>query len=97
MASTVFQRFVAADNASEAFAGLKRIHGMMPYFMLKAALKISNPMAMIRGMESLMYWYSLSSFSISQCSHAGSVPCSALWWTQSSAEVSPSTLLTIGP
>ena len=49
MASTVFQRFVAADNASEAFAGLKRIHGMMPYFMLKAALKISNPVAMIRG------------------------------------------------
>lgn len=49
MASTVFQHFVAADNASESFAGLKRIHGMMPYFMLKAALKISNPIAMIRG------------------------------------------------
>ncbi|EKM59516.1 uncharacterized protein PHACADRAFT_250075 [Phanerochaete carnosa HHB-10118-sp] len=53
MASTVFQKFVAADNASEAFAGLKRIHGMMPYFMLKAALKISNPMAMIRGVLDL--------------------------------------------
>lgn len=49
LASTVFHHFVASDNASESFAGLKRIHGLMPYFMLKAALKISNPVAMIRG------------------------------------------------
>jgi hypothetical protein len=53
LASTVFQNFVAADNASETFAGLKRIHGLMPYFMLKAALKISNPMGMIRGVLDL--------------------------------------------
>ncbi|KAF7798377.1 hypothetical protein EIP86_009598 [Pleurotus ostreatoroseus] len=53
LASTVFQHFVAADNASESFASLKRIHGMMPYFMLKAALKISNPIAMIRGVLDL--------------------------------------------
>ena len=49
MASTVFHHFVAADNASETFASMKRIHGLMPYFMLKAALKISNPVGMIRG------------------------------------------------
>lgn len=49
LASTVFQHFVAADTASESFASLKRIHGLMPYFMLKTILKISNPMAMIRG------------------------------------------------
>ncbi|KAI0254894.1 hypothetical protein BJV78DRAFT_1336574 [Lactifluus subvellereus] len=48
LASTVFHHFIAADDASESFAGLKRIHGYMPYFMLKAALKISNPVAMIR-------------------------------------------------
>ncbi|PCH41007.1 hypothetical protein WOLCODRAFT_131649 [Wolfiporia cocos MD-104 SS10] len=53
LASTVFQHFVAADNASESFASLKRIHGLMPYFMLKAALKVSNPMAMIRGVLDL--------------------------------------------
>ncbi|CAL1700646.1 unnamed protein product [Somion occarium] len=53
LASTVFQHFVASDNASESFASLKRIHGLMPYFMLKAALKISNPMAMIRGVLDL--------------------------------------------
>ncbi|TCD69697.1 hypothetical protein EIP91_006714 [Steccherinum ochraceum] len=53
LASTVFQHFIAADSASESFAGLKRIHGLMPYFMLKTALKISNPMAMIRGVLDL--------------------------------------------
>ncbi|KAI0053525.1 hypothetical protein FA95DRAFT_447304 [Auriscalpium vulgare] len=48
LASTVFHHFVAADDASESLAGLKRIHGLMPYFMLKTALKISNPVGMIR-------------------------------------------------
>ena len=53
LASTIFQQFLAADNASETLAGLKRIHGLMPYFMLKAALKISSPMGMIRGVLDL--------------------------------------------
>ena len=52
MASTVFHQYIASDEASESFAGLKRIHGFMPYFMLKAALKISNPVAMIRSAHS---------------------------------------------
>lgn len=53
LASTVFQLFVAADGASETFAQLKRVHGLMPYFMLKGILKISNPVAMIRGILDL--------------------------------------------
>ncbi|KNZ78056.1 PX domain-containing protein [Termitomyces sp. J132] len=53
MASTVFHQFVASDNSSETFASLKRIHGLMPYFMLKGVLKISNPIAMIRGVLDL--------------------------------------------
>ena len=53
LASTIFQQLLASDNASETFAGLKRIHGLMPYFMLKAVLKISNPMGMIRGVLDL--------------------------------------------
>ncbi|KAJ7129642.1 hypothetical protein C8R44DRAFT_83981 [Mycena epipterygia] len=53
LASTVFQQFVASDNASETFASLKRIHGLMPYFMLKTALKISNPIGMIRSVLDL--------------------------------------------
>lgn len=28
---------------------MKRIHGLMPYFMMKTALKISNPVGMIRS------------------------------------------------
>ncbi|KAI9574880.1 hypothetical protein HD554DRAFT_2050706 [Boletus coccyginus] len=48
LASTIFRTFVASDNSSETFASLKRIHGLIPYFLLKAALKISNPVAMIR-------------------------------------------------
>lgn len=48
-ASTIFQQYVASDDGSENLATLKRLHGLMPYFMLKTALKVSNPMAMIRG------------------------------------------------
>ena len=48
LASTIFHHFVATDDASESFTSMKRIHGLMPYFMMKAALKISNPVAMIR-------------------------------------------------
>jgi len=44
---------VASDNASETLAALKRVHGLMPYFMLKAALKISNPIGMIRSKYAL--------------------------------------------
>ncbi|KAF9534304.1 hypothetical protein CPB83DRAFT_781747 [Crepidotus variabilis] len=53
LASTIFHMFIASDDASETYAGLKRIHGLMPYFMLKAALKIANPMAMIRTVMDL--------------------------------------------
>ncbi len=53
LAATVFQMFVAADTSSETFAQMKRLHGLMPYFVLKGILKVSNPMAMIRGVLDL--------------------------------------------
>ncbi|KAJ1308617.1 hypothetical protein OPQ81_004315 [Rhizoctonia solani] len=53
LASTIFQHLVAADSASETLANLKRLHGLMPYFVMKGILKVSNPMAMIRGMLDL--------------------------------------------
>ncbi|KZV65784.1 hypothetical protein PENSPDRAFT_637776 [Peniophora sp. CONT] len=53
LASTVFHHYVASDDASESIAGLKRIHGLMPYFLLKSALKISNPVGMIRAVLEL--------------------------------------------
>ncbi|KAG1754063.1 uncharacterized protein EDB91DRAFT_1243031 [Suillus paluster] len=48
LASTIFQMFVASDTASETFASMKRLHGLMPYFLLRTALKISSPVTMIR-------------------------------------------------
>ncbi|KZT62904.1 hypothetical protein CALCODRAFT_513796 [Calocera cornea HHB12733] len=53
LAATIFQTFVASDTGSETLANLKRIHGMMPYFMLRGVLRISNPIAMIRGVLDL--------------------------------------------
>ena len=49
LASTVYQLFLGSDSSSSTFSQLKRIHGMMPYFMLRGVLKISNPVAMIRA------------------------------------------------
>ncbi|KZO98012.1 hypothetical protein CALVIDRAFT_535609 [Calocera viscosa TUFC12733] len=53
LAATIFQTFVASDTGSETLANLKRVHGMMPYFMLRGILRISNPIAMIRGVLDL--------------------------------------------
>ncbi|WWD18170.1 hypothetical protein CI109_102619 [Kwoniella shandongensis] len=53
LAATIFQLFVASDTASDTLTSLKRLHGLMPYFVLKGILKISNPMAMIRGVLDL--------------------------------------------
>ena len=52
-ASTIYQTFVAYDTSSETFNSLKRIHGLMPYFVLRGILKISNPIAMVRGVIDL--------------------------------------------
>ncbi|CDZ98138.1 Membrane coat complex Retromer, subunit VPS5/SNX1, Sorting nexins, and related PX domain-containing proteins [Phaffia rhodozyma] len=53
VAAAIFQTFVASDDASNTLSQLKRLHGLMPYFVLKGILKISNPMAMIRGVLDL--------------------------------------------
>jgi hypothetical protein len=53
LAATIFQVFVASDTSSEQLSSLKRLHGMVPYFVLKGILRISNPMAMIRGVLDL--------------------------------------------
>ena len=49
LASTIYQLFVGSDNSSAIFAQFKRVHGMMPYFMMRQILRISNPVAMIRA------------------------------------------------
>ncbi|CAH7682702.1 hypothetical protein BY996DRAFT_6432492 [Phakopsora pachyrhizi] len=53
LASTVYQVFLGSDNSSSSFAQLKRTHGLMPYWAMRGALKISNPVAMIRGILDL--------------------------------------------
>ncbi|KIK68133.1 hypothetical protein GYMLUDRAFT_36970 [Collybiopsis luxurians FD-317 M1] len=73
LASTVFQQLVASDNASQTFANLKRLHGLMPYFMMKAALKISNPIAMIRSMLDLFLAQPFGGRSLAQRMFTGSL------------------------
>lgn len=53
LASTVYQLFLGSDDSSSTFASLKRTHGMMPYFVMRSILRISNPIAMLRGILEL--------------------------------------------
>lgn len=53
LAATIYQMFAGSDNASANLYQLKRINGMMPYFMIKGILRISNPIAMIRALLDL--------------------------------------------
>ncbi|KAG9015787.1 hypothetical protein FRB93_012352 [Tulasnella sp. JGI-2019a] len=53
LASTIFQQLVASDSGSELYTTVKSIHGLMPYMVMKGILKISNPVAMIRGILDL--------------------------------------------
>ncbi|KAJ4478105.1 hypothetical protein J3R30DRAFT_2860798 [Lentinula aciculospora] len=73
LASTVFQQLVASDNSSQTFASLKRLHGLMPYFMMKAALKISNPIGMIRSMLDLFLAQPFGGKSLAQRMFTGSL------------------------
>ncbi|TIA87762.1 hypothetical protein E3P99_02991 [Wallemia hederae] len=52
-ASTLYSTFISSDTSSDTFSGLKTIHGLMPYFVLRGILKISNPIAMVRGVIDL--------------------------------------------
>ncbi|BGP17909.1 hypothetical protein JCM10213_003916 [Rhodosporidiobolus nylandii] len=53
LASTIYQLFLGSDNSSSVFAQMKRMHGLMPYFMLRGILKVSNPVSMIRSVLDL--------------------------------------------
>jgi len=80
LAATIFQTYVASDTASESLASLKRLHGMTPYFILKGILKISNPMAMIRG-----ELQTAPNSADSRC--ARPLPCASVWRPESSPAV----------
>lgn len=53
LASTVYQLFLGSDTSSATFASLKRTHSIMPYFMMRSILRISNPISMIRSILDL--------------------------------------------
>lgn len=53
LASTIYQVFLGSDNASASFSQLKRMHALLPYWAMRGVLKISNPVAMIRGVLDL--------------------------------------------
>ncbi|KAI9016480.1 hypothetical protein CLU79DRAFT_837525 [Phycomyces nitens] len=52
-AFTLHKQLVMSDAATENLANLKRTHGMMPYRTMAFMLKLSNPMAMLKGVMDL--------------------------------------------
>lgn len=49
----IYHLFVAEDDSTELFAQAQRIHGLLPYSIVKNILRFSNPMAMLRGILDL--------------------------------------------
>jgi len=52
-ASTLYHMFTASDDATLNFSQLKRTHTLLPYRAMWGILKISNPMAMMKGIMDL--------------------------------------------
>ncbi|KAF9973978.1 hypothetical protein BGZ73_002758 [Actinomortierella ambigua] len=52
-ASTLYHVFTSSDDASINFSQLKRTHNLLPYRTMWGILKISNPMAMMKGLMEL--------------------------------------------
>ena len=52
-ASALFSIFASSDTAPSNFAQLKHVHSIMPYFVIRGILRISNPVSMIRAMIDL--------------------------------------------
>jgi hypothetical protein len=73
----IYHLFVAEDNSTELFAQAQRIHGLMPYSILKNILRFSNPIAMLRGLFPIMVFDD-------RC--IGSIPGPAIWTEKSSPE-----------
>lgn len=52
-ASAIFSIFASSDSASSNLNQLKYVHSIMPYFVIRGILRISNPVSMIRSMIDL--------------------------------------------
>ncbi|KAF9896758.1 hypothetical protein BX616_006809, partial [Lobosporangium transversale] len=53
LASTLYHVFSASDDATLNFTQLKRTHTLMPYKTMWGILKVSNPIAMMKGIMDL--------------------------------------------
>ncbi|KAH9214537.1 hypothetical protein DL95DRAFT_300483 [Leptodontidium sp. 2 PMI_412] len=47
VAATIYHLFLAEDNSPELFAQMKKIHSMIPYTVIKNAIRIANPAAVM--------------------------------------------------
>lgn len=47
VAATIYHLFLAEDNSPELFAQAKRIHSLIPYTIIKNAIRIANPAAVM--------------------------------------------------
>jgi hypothetical protein len=47
VAATIYHLFLAEDNSPELFAQAKKIHSMIPYTIIKNAIRIANPAAVM--------------------------------------------------
>lgn len=50
---TLYNMFVADDSSPELFSQVSRIHKLVPYTLLRAVLRVSNPMAIMKGVIDL--------------------------------------------
>ncbi|OQE30117.1 hypothetical protein PENSTE_c002G03528 [Penicillium steckii] len=53
VAATIYHLFLAEDNSPELFAQAKRIHGLIPYTLMKNVIRIANPAAVMSGVLDL--------------------------------------------
>ncbi|KAG0364262.1 hypothetical protein BGZ54_007688 [Gamsiella multidivaricata] len=65
-ASTLYHVFTASDDATLNFTQLKRTHMLVPYRTMWGILKISNPMAMMKGILDLFLAQPFGSRSLMQ-------------------------------
>ncbi|KAG9319837.1 hypothetical protein KVV02_002425 [Mortierella alpina] len=65
-ASTLYHVFTSSDDATLNFTQLKRTHSLMPYRTMWGILKISNPMAMMKGIMDLFLAQPFGSRSLMQ-------------------------------
>ncbi|KAG0026827.1 hypothetical protein BGZ82_009281 [Podila clonocystis] len=65
-ASTLYHVFTSSDDATLNFTQLKRTHMLMPYRTMWGILKVSNPMAMMKGIMDLFLAQPFGSRSLMQ-------------------------------